>query len=113
MQADCLRMQFKGLSAMIRVGITKGYYLASSRRGLATTLMASFQKTAMANGLFTSLPGLAIRPDPNDANPLILYHGKCPDGFAAAMSAWRFFEGRGEYMGLSHSKGTTWQTCPT
>lgn len=112
MQPDCLRMQFKGLSAMIRAGVTKGYYLASSRRGLATTLMASFQKTAMANGLFTSLPGLAIRPDPNDANPLILYHGKCPDGFAAAMAAWRFFEGRGEYMGLSHSKGTTLADLP-
>lgn len=66
----------------------------------------------MANGLFTSLPGLAIRPDPNEPNPLVLYHGKCPDGFAAAMAAWRFFGGRGEYLGLSHSKGTTLADLP-
>ena len=66
----------------------------------------------MANGLFTSLPGLAIKPDPQEANPLVLYHGKCPDGFAAAMAAWRFFEGRGEYLGLSHSKGTALADLP-
>lgn len=66
----------------------------------------------MANGLFTSLPGLAIQPDPQEANPLVLYHGKCPDGFAAAMTAWRFFEGRGEYLGLSHSKGTALADLP-
>ncbi|MGE5450534.1 MAG: DHH family phosphoesterase [Acidobacteriota bacterium] len=66
----------------------------------------------MANGLFTSLPGLAIEPDPTDPNPLVLYHGKCPDGFAAAMAAWRFFGGRGEYLGLSHSKGTALADLP-
>ncbi|MDE2433035.1 MAG: phosphoesterase [Burkholderiales bacterium] len=66
----------------------------------------------MPNGLITSLLGLAVTPDPNEANPLVLYHGKCPDGFAAAMTAWRFFGGRGEYLGLSHSKETRLADLP-
>jgi hypothetical protein len=31
---------------------------------------------------------LLVRPDRNDPNPLILYHGRrCPDGFGAALAA--------------------------
>lgn len=66
----------------------------------------------MTNGLFTSLPGLAIQPDKNDPNPLVIYHGKCPDGFGAALAAWLFFEGRGEYVGMSHSKNTLLEEMP-
>ena len=60
----------------------------------------------MSNGLFTSLPGLAVTPDKADPNPLVIYHGKCPDGFGAALAAWLYFEGRGEYLGVSHGKVT-------
>jgi oligoribonuclease NrnB/cAMP/cGMP phosphodiesterase (DHH superfamily) len=55
----------------------------------------------MTNGLFT---GLAFQPDPSEANPLVIYHDKCADGFAAALAAWLFFEGRGEYLGVGHGK---------
>jgi uncharacterized protein len=36
--------------------------------------------------------------------PLVIYHGNCPDGFAAALAAWLRFEGRGEYRGMSHDQ---------
>ena len=39
--------------------------------------------------------------------PLVIYHGKCPDGFGAALAAWLYFEGQGEYLGVSHGKVTT------
>lgn len=46
---------------------------------------------------------LFVFPDPNDPQPLVLYHGRnCPDGFAAALAAWLYFGGRGEYIGLDH-----------
>ncbi|MDT8991957.1 DHHA1 domain-containing protein [Curvibacter sp. APW13] len=50
-------------------------------------------------------PSLLFAPRADEANPLILYHGKgCPDGFAAALAAWRFFCGKGEYLGLDHGQ---------
>lgn len=58
----------------------------------------------MSNGLFTSLPGLAVTPDKSDPNPLVIYHGKCPDGYGAALAAWLYFEGQGEYLGVTHGK---------
>lgn len=58
----------------------------------------------MSTGLFTSLPGLAVTPDRQDPRPLVLYHAHCPDGFGAALAAWLFFEGEGEYVGVSHGK---------
>lgn len=58
----------------------------------------------MSNGLFTSLPGLAVTPAKTDPNPLVIYHGKCPDGFGAALAAWLYFEGQGEYLGVTHGK---------
>jgi oligoribonuclease NrnB/cAMP/cGMP phosphodiesterase (DHH superfamily) len=50
------------------------------------------------------LPGLAVQPAKDDPNPLVIYHGNCPDGFGAALAAWLYFEGQGEYLGLSHGK---------
>lgn len=41
-------------------------------------------------------------PDLNDPSPLVIYHGKCPDGFAAALAAWRYFSGKAEFVGLDH-----------
>lgn len=58
----------------------------------------------MSTGLFTSLPGLAVAPAKTDPNPLVLYHGKCPDGFGAALAAWLYFEGQGEFVGVTHGK---------
>lgn len=66
----------------------------------------------MTTGLFTSLPGLAVQPAKTDPNPLVIYHGKCPDGFAAALAAWLYFEGQGEYLGVSHGKVTTLDDLP-
>jgi hypothetical protein len=52
----------------------------------------------------TILPlSLLVHPDKNDPRPLVLYHGKsCPDGFAAALAAWLFYEGQAEFVGLDH-----------
>lgn len=52
----------------------------------------------------TILPlSLLIKPAHNDPQPLILYHGRnCPDGFAAALAAWLFYEGKAEFLGLDH-----------
>lgn len=46
---------------------------------------------------------LLIAPDKNDPHPLVIYHGhNCPDGFAAALAAWLFYEGQAEFLGLDH-----------
>ncbi len=46
---------------------------------------------------------LLFAPDRKDPQPLILYHGRnCPDGFAAALAAWLFYEGKAEMLGLDH-----------
>ncbi|WP_394755491.1 DHH family phosphoesterase [Rhodoferax sp.] len=46
---------------------------------------------------------LLIKPDHNDPQPLILYHGRnCPDGFAAALAAWLYYAGQAEFLGLDH-----------
>lgn len=52
----------------------------------------------------TFLPlSLLIAPDKMDPQPLVIYHGRnCPDGFAAALAAWLFYEGRAEFVGLDH-----------
>ncbi len=66
----------------------------------------------MSTGLFTSLPGLSVRPAKDDPQPLIIYHGKCPDGFGAALAAWLYFEGQGEYLPLVHGKVTQLAELP-
>jgi hypothetical protein len=44
-----------------------------------------------------------IRPDKNDPQPLVIYHGRsCPDGFAAALAAWIYFAGQAQFVGLDH-----------
>ncbi len=46
---------------------------------------------------------LLFAPDKNDPRPLVVYHGhNCPDGFASALAAWLFYEGRAEFLGLDH-----------
>nr|MDP2190753.1 DHHA1 domain-containing protein [Rhodoferax sp.] len=52
----------------------------------------------------TILPlSLLIKPDKNDPQPLVIYHGRnCPDGFAAALAAWLFYAGQAEFLGLDH-----------
>lgn len=46
---------------------------------------------------------LLVAPDKNDPAPLVLYHGRsCPDGFAAALAAWRYYGGQVEMVGLDH-----------
>ena len=46
---------------------------------------------------------LLFAPDKNDPRPLVVYHGhNCPDGFAAALAAWLFYEGQAEFLGLDH-----------
>lgn len=46
---------------------------------------------------------LLIQPDKNDPQPLVIYHGRnCPDGFASALAAWLYYEGKAEFLGLDH-----------
>lgn len=46
---------------------------------------------------------LLFPPAKDDPSPLVLYHGRhCPDGFAAALAAWRFYGGKLEMHGLDH-----------
>lgn len=47
---------------------------------------------------------LLVSADRADPSPLILYHGRCADGFAAALAAWRFYGGNAECVGLSHGQ---------
>ncbi|MDI1245726.1 MAG: DHHA1 domain-containing protein [Rhodoferax sp.] len=46
---------------------------------------------------------LLVKPDPNDPRPLVIYHGRtCPDGFAAALAAWIYYQGQAEFLALDH-----------
>lgn len=46
---------------------------------------------------------LLVGPLKTDPQPLVIYHGRsCPDGFAAALAAWLFYEGKAEFLGLDH-----------
>jgi hypothetical protein len=62
----------------------------------------------------TILPlSLLIKPEKTDPNPLVLYHGRnCPDGFAAALAAWLYFEGKAEFLGLDHGDVKTVAELP-
>lgn len=56
---------------------------------------------------------LLVAPDRQDPQPLILYHGKgCPDGFAAALAAWLFYEGQAEFRDLDHGQVQTLADLP-
>lgn len=52
---------------------------------------------------FLPLSLLAV-PQRHDPNPLILYHDRCADGFAAALAGWLFYDGQVECLGLSHGQ---------
>ncbi len=42
-------------------------------------------------------------PQQDDSRPLVIYHGGgCPDGFAAALAAWFFYQGRAEFFSADH-----------
>ncbi|AKJ30267.1 DHH family phosphoesterase [Caldimonas brevitalea] len=56
----------------------------------------------MSSILTPSTPTVA--PDRSDPKPLIIYHGRCPDGFAAALAAWRYYEGQAEFQGFEHGQ---------
>ncbi|MCB1989635.1 MAG: phosphoesterase, partial [Burkholderiaceae bacterium] len=46
---------------------------------------------------------LLVKPSKKDPQPLVLFHGRsCPDGFAAALAAWRYYGGQAELVGLDH-----------
>ncbi len=48
---------------------------------------------------------LLFAPRQDEPSPLVLYHGRhCSDGFAAALAAWRFYEGAVEMRGLDHGE---------
>ncbi len=52
-------------------------------------------------------------PARNDPHPLVIYHGRsCPDGFAAALAAWLFFEGQAEFLALDHGDVKTVDDLP-
>jgi len=56
---------------------------------------------------------LFVKPDCNDPNPLVIYHGRnCPDGFAAALAAWLFFDGKAEFLALDHGDVKTVDDLP-
>ena len=62
------------------------------------------------NKLALNLP---IGPDRNDPQPLVLYHGRrCPDGFAAALAAWLYYDGKAEFLGLDHGDVKTLADLP-
>jgi oligoribonuclease NrnB/cAMP/cGMP phosphodiesterase (DHH superfamily) len=46
---------------------------------------------------------LLFAPQKTDPQPLVIYHGRsCPDGFASALAAWLFYQGKAEFLGLDH-----------
>jgi len=46
---------------------------------------------------------LTVFPDIKDPQPLVIYHGRsCPDGFAAALAAWLYYDGQAEFLALDH-----------
>jgi len=56
---------------------------------------------------------ISVRPAKTDPQPLVLYHGRsCPDGFAAALAAWLFFEGQAEFLALDHGDVSTLADLP-
>lgn len=66
---------------------------------------AGAQCAAMMSTRSTLLPlPLLAAPSLNDPQPLVLYHDRCADGFAAALAAWRFYGGQVECLGLSHGQ---------
>lgn len=56
---------------------------------------------------------LSISPERADPQPLVIYHGRsCPDGFAAALAAWLFYDGQAEFLALDHGDVKTIADLP-
>lgn len=67
-------------------------------------LKVSFPTMTTMPKIFPSLQ-LPVAPSANDPRPLVLYHGRnCPDGFGAALAAWRFFGDAASYRGIDHGE---------
>ena len=49
-------------------------------------------------------PSVDLQNQAHPSAPVVIYHGGCPDGFAAALSAWLFFEGKGDYIPMVHAQ---------
>jgi len=57
---------------------------------------------------------LLFKPEKNDPQPLVIYHGRgCPDGFAAALAAWLFYGDTAEYLALDHGDIKSLQDLPS
>jgi oligoribonuclease NrnB/cAMP/cGMP phosphodiesterase (DHH superfamily) len=61
-----------------------------------------------------SLPlGQLAGPRRDDPRPLVIYHGGgCPDGFAAALAAWEFYQGQAEFFACDHGDVKTMADLP-
>ncbi|APW46966.1 DHH family phosphoesterase [Rhodoferax antarcticus] len=56
---------------------------------------------------------LTAFPDIKDPQPLVIYHGRsCPDGFAAALAAWLYYDGQAEFLALDHGDVKTLADLP-
>ena len=55
---------------------------------------------------------LPVFPEKKDPDPLVIYHAHCPDGFAAALSAWLFFTGKAQFLALDHGDVTSVDDLP-
>lgn len=54
-----------------------------------------------------------VLPQRGDFRPLVIYHGRgCADGYAAALAAWLFYEGRAELLGLDHGQVNAVEELP-
>lgn len=57
---------------------------------------------------------LTVFPDVKDPQPLVIYHGRgCPDGFAAALAAWLYYDGKAEFLALDHGDVKTLADLPS
>jgi len=57
---------------------------------------------------------LFVHPEKTDPHPLVLYHGRsCPDGFASALAAWLYYDGKAEFLGLDHGDIKSVDDLPT
>lgn len=72
--------------------------------GLVAAMLRRHNRAMTSHLLPVSLVAPPRRDDPQ---PLVLYHGRCPDGFGAALAAWRFYEGAVECVGLEHGQVQT------
>lgn len=69
--------------------------------------------TTITTNAPTLLPRrLLVAPDRHDPQPLVLYHGRCADGFGAALAAWTYYAGQVECVGLSHGQAASVQDLP-